>query len=142
MSEDAPTKQKKLDPFSFISAINSVEKENLFKTYPSKEEVEKAYAPFIINRGLSYFSDTVLYANEVNQYPNLPKNAQFDFLRLSIRPRKRWSKWWKGMENPDIEIIKKVFKYSNEKAAALLNVLTEEQMQQLRNEVNLDQGGV
>ena len=49
---------------------------------------EKAYVPFVINRSLSYFPDTILYANQVNHYNQLDKKMQFDYLRLSLRPRK------------------------------------------------------
>ena len=43
------------------------------------EDTEKAYPPFIVNKCLSGFLDTVLYANEMNMYPHLDKKLQYDF---------------------------------------------------------------
>ena len=65
---------------------------NLFKeVLPSilqtKEEVmltdhdEKEYSPFMVNRALSYYRDTVLFANVMNQYPNLDKRLQYNFYK-------------------------------------------------------------
>lgn len=134
--------QKKLSPFDFLASINSPEKHDLIRTAQDPVQAEKDYVSFIVNRGLSYFSDTILYSNEINKYPDLPKQAQYDFLRLSIRPRKRFSKWFKPEENNSLEVIKTIFNYSDQKASAILNVLTKEQIEELRNQVNLDKGGV
>ena len=51
-----------MSPFDFINQINHG-KTNLIDEKP---ELEKEYKPFIINRGLSFNHDTVLYANEMN----------------------------------------------------------------------------
>jgi hypothetical protein len=51
----------KYSPFDFLKAINET-KENLIVD----DETEKQYSPYMINRGLSYFNDTVLIANEMN----------------------------------------------------------------------------
>ena len=42
-------------------------------------DAERGYPPYIINRCLSSFTDTVLYANEMNKNPSLPKKMQYDF---------------------------------------------------------------
>jgi hypothetical protein len=34
---------------------------------------EKAYNPFLVNRTLSYFQDTIAYANIMNQYNQTKK---------------------------------------------------------------------
>ena len=60
------------------------------------EQDEKSYSPFMVNRALSYHKDTVLYANEMNSYPNLDKKLQYDFYINIIRASKRpYSKWHK-----------------------------------------------
>ena len=56
---------------------------------------EKAYNSFMVNRGLSYFYDTVLFANEMNKYSHLDSRLQYDFLRQIVRKKKRFSKWLK-----------------------------------------------
>ena len=94
---------------------------------------EKAYVPFVINRSLSYFPDTILYANQVNDYNQLDKKMQFDYLRLSLRPRKRFSKWIKSQEEDDLQLIKDHYNYSNERATEVLRVLTPNQIEDIRS---------
>jgi len=94
---------------------------------------EKAYVPFVINRSLSYFPDTILYANQVNHYNQLDKKMQFDYLRLSLRPRKRFSKWIKSQEEDDLQLIKDHYNYSNERATEVLRVLTPNQIEDIRS---------
>ena len=87
----------KLTPFDFIKSINE-HKPNLLKdckAYEGEEMVSpdtpsKQYVPFIINRGLSQFKDTVLLTNEMNMRHQLPAKMQYDFLFSAIRPRKRF----------------------------------------------------
>tara|TARA_Y100000389_G_C17339838_1_gene452691 strand:+ start:315 stop:692 length:378 start_codon:yes stop_codon:yes gene_type:complete len=94
---------------------------------------EKSYVPFVINRSLSYFPDTILYANQVNHYNQLDKKMQFDYLRLSLRPRKRFSKWIKSQEEDDLQLIKDHYNYSNERATEVLRVLTPNQIEDIRS---------
>jgi len=87
----------------------------------------------VINRSLSYFPDTILYANQVNHYNQLDKKMQFDYLRLSLRPRKRFSKWIKSQEEDDLQLIKDHYNYSNERATEVLRVLTPNQIEDIRS---------
>jgi hypothetical protein len=64
----------------YLNAINYT-KEPLLDT--EDESVEKGYTPFVVNRCLSYFIDTVLYANEMNRRPETDKKMQFDYLQKS-----------------------------------------------------------
>lgn len=77
--------------FDYLNAINTTKKD-LMKEDPLSE---KDYVPFMINRGLSYFPDTIMYANEMNKYSSIPKDWQFAFYMHSIKPKKRFSKWHK-----------------------------------------------
>ena len=78
----------------------------------SKEDImvddlaEKDYNAFMVNRGLSYYNDTVIYANEMNKNSHIDSRLQFDFLKQIIRKRKRFSKWNKADKLADIEVIK------------------------------------
>ena len=88
-----------MNPFKYLNEIN-YGKRNIMVD----EETEKAYVPFIINRSLSYFPDTVALANEMNRYGHLESRLQFAFLINTIRKRKRFSKWIKPeIENDDSE---------------------------------------
>jgi len=113
----------------FLTAIN-YSKESLFDT--EDELVEKEYVPFIINRCLSYFPDTILHANEMNKLSHLEKRLQFDYLQNSIRKRKRYSKWLKNEESKDLELIKKNFGYSNQKAKDALSILSKKDIESIK----------
>ena len=124
-----------MNPFDIINAINFT-KENVFEGETSFKE----YSPFMVNRGLSYFPDTVLYANEMNRYPSAPNDWQFFFLINSIPKKKRFSKWTKkDKETKAIQLVKEYFGYSNEKATEALTVLSDEQLKMI--EEKLYKGG-
>jgi len=130
---------KKLSPFDFVKSINGpVEKANLFDGYDALEESldpdspSKAYVPFVINRSLSYFQDTVLIANEMNRHHALPPKMQYDFLCSMVRPRKRFSKWTKKSPDPiEISAIMEYYGYSAHRAREAYELLSPDQLQLL-----------
>ena len=119
-----------MSPFDFINDIN-FGKKNLLKD-DDKGILEKEYNSFIINRGLSYFSDTALYANEMNLRHELDKKMQNDYLLHSIRPKKRFSKWAKSKKEERVDLIKQYFNYSNQKAREVLDIITDEEYNQIK----------
>ena len=119
-----------MSPFYFINDIN-FGKKNLLKD-DDKGILEKEYNSFIINRGLSYFSDTVLYANEMNLRHELDKRMQNDYLLHSIRSKKRFSKWVKNKKEERVDLIKQYFNYSNQKAREVLDIITDEEYNQIK----------
>lgn len=96
---------------------------------------EKSYVPFIINRGLSFFPDTIMQANNMNMFHGVDKRMQYDYLRNSIRKRKRWSKWMKNKNPDDLEIVKLYFGYSTKKGKEALDVLTDEQITKIKDDM-------
>jgi hypothetical protein len=102
--------------------------------------MEKEYVPFIVNRSLSYFPDTILHCNEMNMKHFLPKKMQYDYLRTAIRKRKRFSKWDKKTSPSDLEIVKQFYGYSNKKALEVLPLLSKEQITTMK--ANVYTGGV
>jgi hypothetical protein len=97
---------------------------------------EAQYVPFMVNRTLSYFYDTVLVANEMNLHSNLDNKLQFDFFINIVRKRKRFTKWMKPDTFDDVDVIKEFYGYSNQKAIQALSLLTPEQINQIRIKVN------
>ena len=115
--------------FDFLNAINDTKKD-LMREDPL---TEKDYIPFMINRGLSYFPDTILYANEMNQHASVPKQWQFDFYRIGIAKKKRFSKWHKRDQNSEeLELVMREYGYSSQKAMQALEILTEDQIKELK----------
>jgi len=117
----------------YLNSIN-YDKVNLMDADP--EAVEQ-YPPYIINRCLSGFMDTVLYANEMNMASNLDSKMQYDFFINSIRKRKRFSPWLKKDPLKDLEIVKQYYGYSNEKAKTALGLLTKEQLEFIKSKLNV-----
>ena len=124
-----------MGPFEFIKAINTskdVMKDNSL--------AEKDYIPFLVNRGLSFFQDTVIQINEMNIRHYIDNKLQFDYLLNNIRPRKRWSKWLKPDKIDNLELVKTYFGFGNEKAKEALEVLSNEDIEEIKSK--LAKGGV
>lgn len=119
-----------MNPFDYLNAINDTKKNIMVD-----DIAEKSYNSFMVNRGLSYFNDTVIYANEMNRYHHLDHRLQFEFYINSIRKRKRFSKWIKPDTASDVEVVKEYYGYSNEKARQALTLLTSEQINELKKKV-------
>ena len=113
-----------MTPFDFLNAINETKKD-LIKEDPSNE---KEYSAWMVNRGLSYFPDTVMYANEMNQRHQISNKWQFQFLLNSIPKKKRFSKWFKREEEKHLKLVMDCYGYSSEKAKQVLTILTPEQL--------------
>tara|TARA_R100000149_G_C5818392_1_gene98718 strand:- start:113 stop:496 length:384 start_codon:yes stop_codon:yes gene_type:complete len=118
------------NPFEYLTAINDTKKDVMID-----DIAEKGYNAFMVNRGLSYFNDTVLFANEMNLNAHLDNRLQFDFLINIVRRRKRFSKWMKPETASDVEVVKEYYGYSNEKARQALTLLTPEQIIDLKKKV-------
>lgn len=116
--------EKNLDLSEYLNAINH-KKEPLMD---GDEIMEKEYVPFVVNRCLSYFPDTIFFINEMNQLHNLPKKMQFDYLRMSIRKKKRFSPWLKKNKIEKLDIIKEYFGYSTDKALDVIDLISEEDL--------------
>ena len=113
----------------YLNAINYT-KQPLMDT--EDDQVEKKYAPFIINRCLSYFIDTVIHANEINRYSTADNKMQFDYYRQAIRKRKRFSKWQKKEITDKLETVKEYYGYSNAKATEIMDLLNDDEIEQMR----------
>ena len=116
----------------FLNSINSNKKDLITENTTQ----EKDYLPFVVNRCLSYFSDTLFYANQMNYMPFLSKKMQYDYLRNKITKRSRFSKWHKNEDNKDIEVIKEYYGYSTQKAKQVRSLINDEQMEVLRTETS------
>jgi hypothetical protein len=114
----------------YLNSINHT-KENLLDT--DDESAEKEYTPYIVNRCLSYFPDTIFHVNEMNRFANIDKKLQYDYLINTIRKRKRYSKWMKTEKIKELEIIKKHFNYSYQKAKDVLPFLSKEDLKEIES---------
>ena len=125
-------KKRTVNLFDFLNSINSTKKVNLF----AEGRPEKDYNIFIINRSLSYHSDTIMHANELNQRPFIPKASQYEYYLGMVRPRKRFAKWASKVSNPRALLVKEYYDVSLQKALEMVKLLTKEQIAQIESELN------
>ncbi|MBC8442611.1 MAG: DNA polymerase clamp loader subunit A [Proteobacteria bacterium] len=121
----------------YLKAINYT-KEPLMNSEDTY--IEKQYLPFIVNRCLSFFPDTIIQTNEMNLHNTIDKKMQFDFLMGTIRKSKRFSPWIKEELPENIEIVKEYFGYNNKKAKEALDILSKEDIEKIK--IKLSKGGI
>ena len=126
----------KLELKDWLNSIN-FNKENLIEEDP---EAISSYPPYIVNRCLSGAVDSVLFANEMNLNAHLDKDMQYSFFLYTLRKRKRFSPWLKKEQVDDLDLVKKNYGYSDEKARIAVSLLTNTQLEYIRNKH--EQGGM
>ena len=126
------------NPFDYVNSINQTKK-NLMRGSENDTLSEKDYNAFMVNKALSYFPDTILHANLVNQYHQLDKRPQYEFLLNSIRPKKRFAKWVKDAGDKELEIVCEYYQCNRNLAKDYLSLLSSEQIKFM--EQQLETGG-
>ena len=124
-----------ITPFDFINAISHTKIDLM-----EQENAESQYKPYVINKGLSFYPDTVIQANEMNSRPHLDRKMQFNFLINIIRSKKRYSKWLKPEKLNDLEVVQEYYGYSKEKARQVLPLLSDEQINYIK--LRIKKGGL
>lgn len=101
-------------------------------------EDEKDYNSFMVNRALSYHMDCIMYANQMNVNFGLDRKPQYDYLINIVRAKKRnFAKWEKPIQEDNLQSIKLFFGYSDAKAAEALKVLTDEQIDIIKEKTKI-----
>jgi hypothetical protein len=127
---------KKLELSDWLNSINYT-KQNLIKDSP---DLIKSYPAYVINKCLAMHIDTVLYANQMNECYELDHDMQYSFYLNSIRKKKRFSSSIKKSNLDDLEYVKQYYNYSTAKAIQVLNILSKEQLNFIKQK--LDKGGL
>jgi hypothetical protein len=123
-----------MSPFDFVNAIN-MSKKDMIRESENPELAEKSYNPFLVNRAMSYFIDTILYANEMNVNNTVEKQLQNDYLINSIRKGKRFSKWSKTIEEPDVQCVQEYYNISYKRALEACSILTKEHIDLIKQKL-------
>lgn len=90
------------------------------------------YSPWIINKALSFHRDTVFFANEMNRFHELSKEAQYVFYKEGIPKGKRFGKWVKADKSELIELLKSHYHINNSVAEQYSSLLSDNQIEELR----------
>ena len=96
----------------------------------TKEDLSEdmsSYPPFIINKCLSGHLDCV----------HLDKDMQYSFYINTLRKRKRFSPWLRKDKIEDLDVVKQYYGYSNEKAQQALKILSREQIDYIKQKLEI-----
>ncbi len=124
-----------MSPFDFVTDIN-LGKKDIMTNSENPELAERTYSPFLTNKSLSYFADTVQYANLMNMHGNLDHIMQYSFLLNIVRKRKRFSKWHKATDDEDLQAVIDYYGYSVKKAKEALKILGDEQLVSIKEKMS------
>jgi len=124
-----------VNPFDYVNSI-SYNKNNLMRNTDNDEMAEKSYPPFLVNRALSYYTDTLLYANEMNKHSNLDNIMQYEYLFHSIRKSKRYNKWAKAVKSEEMLAVSEYFKVNYRVAQEYLKLISRENLEEIVNIIN------
>ena len=120
----------KRSPFDWVKSIN--EKKYIFDL--------SGYVPFLTNRCFAMHMDTIMLSEEMNQAHRLGPELQYDFYYYAVRKGKRFGFPPKVQDDSNITMIMEYYQYSRVKAQQALQLLTPEQIKQIKQK--LDRGGM
>jgi len=124
-----------MNPFDYVNSI-SHNKRHMMRGTENDELAEKEYVGYLVNRTLSYYTDTILYANEMNRHPEIDGIMQYEYLLHSIRPSKRFSKWAKSTTSQETLAISKYFNVNLRRAEEYRKILNREKVQEILTFIN------
>ena len=122
------------NPFDYVNAI-SLSKNDIIRNSDNPVVAEKEYVPFIINKQLSHFIDTIFDANEMNSRHHLDNIMQNDYYLNSVRKGRRFAKWHKKDKQSAIEVVRQYFNVSYPKAQQIVTLLSDQQIQEIKTKI-------
>ena len=110
--------------FDFSKYLNSINysKENVF-------DPDDEYVPFLVNRSMTYFTDTLMYAAEIGKHMEFSDDStHYMYWLCSVSKRKRFSKWNKSQVSSDLSAISSIYNVSKEKAKEYESCLSQDEI--------------
>lgn len=100
----------------------------------SNEEYRKQYPPFMVNRFVSMTELYIPIVNEVNMYPDIPKEAHHRYFSTILPKRKHFFKYIKKAKDfsqAEKELICEYFECSMNDADRYINTMSEDEIKQI-----------
>jgi hypothetical protein len=117
---------KEIIPSILVTKKNALQNQEDIKSYPA----------FMVSRALSYYPDTVMIANEINQLPQVDADCHYTFLLNTVKPYKRpYAKWFKKVKTADLDVIKEYYGYSYARALEVVDILSPTQIADMKKEL-------
>lgn len=123
---------KKPTIFDTINALSSRRP----LTYRDLTEQNLPYEPFMINRAFSLSEDAVKAVAQLNLRPDLPKDMHAAYLVQTLRPRRRFEKWPKSLEDAETTLIAQYYGMSKKEAKLHLCLHTKEELDRMQRVID------
>ena len=127
---------EKVSIFKIFEDIS--EKGNFLESYYQLHgDLPKEYNVYMLNRICANFPDTLLLANEMNKYYDVPDEIHWRFLKNTVSKRKRYSKWFKNLtEMEPIEMLAKYYGCSVREMQKNINFMTKEKQLEILHKIS------
>lgn len=112
-----------MNPFDFVESITRT-KQHMMQ---DDTACERQYNSFVVNRALSYFADTIFYANTANCL-QADNRMKYDYLFHSVSKKTRRSKWHKSEHDEQLVAIRELYCYNTRQAKQALKILNAAQI--------------
>lgn len=133
--EDKPVDDMKEEKkISFFDLFNDVSNngEYIDNFFAVNKDMPKEYNAFMMNKAFANFPDTILIANEINKYYYVPDEMQWRFYKNLVTKKKRYSKWFKALEEKEpIELLAKMFNCSVKEMRKNIHVIPKETLNEI-----------
>ena len=122
----------KLELKDWLDSIYNT-KEDLMQKHP---ECKNQYPAFIINRMMAGHIDCILAAQEMNKHFTMPPEMQYKFYLNTIRKQKRFTPFIKKSKLDNVQYIMDYYNVSLAKAEDYLKILSIEEVQHIKDQLN------
>lgn len=127
-------KEETTNKVSFFDLFNDISNHGdyLDNYFTVNKELPKEYNAYMMNKAFANFPDTIFIANEINKYSYLPDEMQWRFYKNLVLKKKRFSKWFKSLEEKEpIELLAKMFNCSVKEMRKNIHVIPKEKLNEL-----------
>lgn len=115
-------KKQNRNPFDYVKSIQKT-KEDLIRSSDDRKQAVKDYLPFIVNKALSFYVDSILYANEMNLHSNLDNDLQYDYYLNSVRKQNRTFTWFKKDQDKTLDNVSNYYSVNRQRAREICKLL-------------------
>ena len=113
------------------------------KKYLYKDNEDIEINLYLLNKALSYYTESVFFANDVNvEFQSSPAKMVYDYYYYSLSkgklPFKKWGK--RSIEQKEIKVIRKVYSCNEKTALEYIKLIKDEDLKRVIKD-NTDFGG-
>ena len=128
-----------MTPFDFLKKVH----DKKLKWEDLTEDQQKIYNTFIINKALSFNSNSLDIVNRIQHYTPTPKES-FKYLQSMTSDKFRYNKWIKGQKtksyNPQLlALLSGYFECSSKQAEDYLSILDKKEIKILLKHIGLQE---